>query len=164
MKETLKKLLGLSVIALLTLSLAACGGGTAKEETTGDGTGSLEEDDPVIAEVDNGIEFEEEEEDAELTFEKAPVDKFYGTWEVTSDQSLFQYGNVTLTINENGTYTGNVSEEDVNGTWEENDEGIALTGELLSCLLSYTDKDVLTMRYTPNDDGDYITSVLTRKE
>ncbi|MGI6766056.1 MAG: hypothetical protein ACOX4R_02430 [Lentihominibacter sp.] len=67
-------------------------------------------------------------------------DSFYGTWVATSAQAEYLYGNLEITINEDGTFTGNVTDEDFSGKWEKTDKGIKFDSEILSGELFFGDK------------------------
>ena len=76
---------------------------------------------------------------------------------------MYQYGNVDIEVKEDGTWSGNVSREPLTGKWSETDEGLHLTSDLFDCDLMFTEDNVLVMRYSPNEDGEYLTTVLTKK-
>ena len=67
-------------------------------------------------------------------------ENFYGTWVATTEKAEYLYGNLELTITEDGTFTGNVTEEDFSGTWKKTDTGIRFDSELLSGELYFGDK------------------------
>ena len=94
---------------------------------------------------------------------KKSSDEFVGSWKATSGQSIYQYGNVDIEVKEDGTWSGNVSREPLTGKWSETDEGLHLTSDLFDCDLMFTEDNVLVMRYSPNEDGEYLTTVLTKK-
>lgn len=68
---------------------------------------------------------------------------FFGTWVATSDRAEYLYGNINLTIHEDGTWTGNVTEEDFSGTWKYNGKSITLHSELVDYNLLYDESGVL---------------------
>lgn len=112
---------------------------------------------------DNDIYFEEENEGAELEIREAAPDEFIGSWNATSAQALYQYGSVDLNIETGGTWSGIVAHEDLEGTWTEIQDGIHLTSNIFDCDLKFTKDDLLVMFYSPNDDGHYLTTVLSAK-
>ncbi len=67
-------------------------------------------------------------------------ESFYGTWVATSQQAEYLYGNLEITIKEDGTFTGNVTEEDFSGKWEKTDKGIKFDSEILSGELFFGNK------------------------
>lgn len=66
-------------------------------------------------------------------------ESFYGTWVATSDKAEYLYGNLEITINEDGSFTGNVTQEDFSGTWEKAENGIEFSSVLLSGELYFGD-------------------------
>ncbi len=123
------------------------------------------EDDPTTADYDNGIYFDEEGEDVEVETKNASESDFIGAWEATSGQAAYLYGNVELTIETNGTWKGNITEEPLKGRWQKRGEGIYLTSEIFNCTLTFSKDGTLMMQEDYNDDsGDEASIiVLTRK-
>ena len=124
----------------------------------------MEDEFEETEDYDNGIYFDEEADSAEIVTSKKSSDSFIGSWEATSGQAMYQFGNVDFDIKDDGTWTGNVSDEDLEGKWKETSEGIHLTSDLLDCDLVFTENNVLVMRYSPDDDGEYINAVLSKKQ
>ena len=171
MKEYMKKFICIMLVAVMSIFLISCGSKKAPaEEPAEDDTEITMDDIEEMMEsededYDNGIVFEEEADGAEIVTQKKSVEDFIGSWEVTSGQAKYQYGNVDLTINEDGTWTGNVTEEDFEGKWKESGDGILLTCDVFEFALAFTDKGVLVMQYDPEDEtGELVTSVLTKKQ
>lgn len=150
----------------MILLLAGCKK-NAEQNTDSEGEVSMEEIADEQAEgtedYDNGIYFDEEADGAEIVAKKKSSDEFVGSWKATSGQSIYQYGNVDIEVKEDGTWSGNVSSEPLTGKWSETSEGLHLTSNLFDCDLMYTEDNVLVMRYSPNEDGEYLTTVLTKK-
>lgn len=126
-----KKTIRLLLLALLTVcvvfALCACGDKTNKnggDETTTATT--LSKEDAAL------------KEKAEKMNQKE--DSFYGRWVATSEQAEYLYGNLEITINEDGTFTGNVTDEDFGGNWEKTETGIKFESEILSGELFFGDK------------------------
>ena len=67
-------------------------------------------------------------------------DNFYGTWEATSDNAEMLYGHLKITINEDGTFDADVTDEVFSGTWEKIDGGIEYHSELMNGQLFYGKK------------------------
>lgn len=90
---------------------------------------------------------DKEIEDAEIISREATVDEFYGSWTATSEKAEYLYGNIDLTIKENKTWKGNVTNISLKGTWEPYEGGIRIKdGEgLIDWKLYYTDDNVLLM-------------------
>ena len=114
--------------------------------------------------ADNGIYFEEEEEGADLHFKSVEASDFVGKWEATSGQSVFLYGNIDLTITQDGHWSGNVAKEDVDGTWEFKNPTLSLKSEWFNATLSFTDDGTLIIQELRDDDEEPINTVLTHKK
>ena len=168
MKISLRKMLCLILAVTMLLLLTGCKkkaepAETASEESEITMEDIMEKQGENKEDYDNGIFFEEELDGATITAAKKTSDNFLGSWTATSGQSIYQYGNVDIEVKEGGTWSGNVSNEPLNGKWSETDEGLHLTSDLFDCELMFTEDDVLVMRYSPNEDGNYLTTVLTKK-
>ena len=150
----------------MILLLAGCKK-NAEQNTDSEGEVSMEEiadeQSEGTEDYDNGIYFDEEADGAEIVAKKKSSDEFVGSWKATSGQSIYQYGNVDIEVKEDGTWSGNVSREPLTGKWSETNEGLHLTSDLFDCDLMFTEDNVLVMRYSPNEDGEYLTTVLTKK-
>lgn len=70
--------------------------------------------------------FANEEEGVELKTEPHDESDFIGHWSAKSDRAEYLYGNVDLSIYEDHTWDGNVTEEDVEGTWTPGKSGIVI--------------------------------------
>lgn len=121
-------------------------------------------EDEEFDEFGTGIEFDEEADDAELAFSQSDVANYYGTWRATSDQAIYLYGNVELTINEDKTWSGLVVDERESGTWTYDGTTMELNSEFFNVSLSFTGDGTLVMQEDREGDGDYINTVLTKKE
>lgn len=171
MKISIKKMLCMILAVTMVLLLAGCKSKSDTEETAGTPEESeitmediMEDEMAQEQDFDNGIYFDEEDDGAEIVTSKKSTDSYVGSWEATSGQAMYQFGNVDFDIKDDGTWTGNVSDEDLEGKWKETGEGIHLTSDLLDCDLVFTDNNVLVMRYSPDDDGEYLNAVLSKKQ
>lgn len=166
MKTSLRKILCMILAVTMILLLAGCKK-NAEQNTDSEGEVSMEEiadeQSEGTEDYDNGIYFDEEADGAEIVAKKKSSDEFVGSWKATSGQSIYQYGNVDIEVKEDGTWSGNVSREPLTGKWSETNEGLHLTSDLFDCDLMFTEDNVLVMRYSPNEDGEYLTTVLTKK-
>lgn len=118
--------------------------------------------------VDNGISFDEEEEGADIVKVEAPDEDFYGAWTATSGMALYLYGNIDITIKEDGTWSGNITEEDMSGTWtrEGTDLHVVSDDGDIDFLFAFTESGSLVMQRDTADEGeeaDYVNTVLTKK-
>lgn len=119
---TKKKILALVLAGVFALSSAfvftGCGSGD-EEKPTGDdqSVGQLTEEEQLSSKAD------------ELNKDEA---NFYGTWEATSANAVYLYGHLTVTINKDGTFEADVTEDHFEGTWEKIDGGIAYKSDLIN--------------------------------
>lgn len=111
----------------------------------------------------NGIVYEEEAEGAELTFRKEDPSMFYGEWVATSDQSAHLYGNVDLMVNENHTWTGNITDEELSGKWKETKTGIKIEYDTFSLYLDFDGNGTLIMTEKGQNGASDFHTVLKRK-
>lgn len=149
----MKKLLALLMIVTLSICLFPACSNTEEDVDANDVTVEEEMEDAEIA------QFEDEDESIELKTKTVDDSFFYGTWEAETDRASYMYGNVTITINEDGTWDGNITEEEVTGTWEHKGEGIRLTSELIPFNMVYSSNNNVILQET----DDAVRVVLTRK-
>lgn len=124
----------------------------------------VDPDDPTTKNYDNGITYKEEAAGAKLEIVKADPEDFVGSWEAKSGDAHYLFGNLDLTIKENGRWTANITDEDLRGTWKEKNGGIYLEGNVLNAQLNFTkDKKLLFLYHPDEDSSDYVTVVLTAK-
>lgn len=156
-----KKLLSIFLILMLAASafaLTACGGND-DEGAGGGGSYSTEDtgadyDDPALANEEDGAEpvsMPHDEKD------------FVGKWSATSEHAQFLFGNVDLKINEDGSWTGNITEEDFHGKWKYDGTGIIIksSDKLINYSLFFvTDGSLM---FNDNDDPDMTPLVLKKQ-
>ena len=171
MKISIKKMICMVLALSMILLLAGC-----KSNTDADDSADAESQESEITmedvmekeaeeakDYDNGIAFEEEDDGAEIIPSKKDTADFVGSWTATSGNAIYQYGNVDIEVKDGGKWSGNISDEDLSGKWTETDEGLHLASDLFTCDLMFTKDGVLVMRYSPDDNGEYLTTVLTKK-
>lgn len=157
-------LLVLAAVVALVFGLKSAGGGKADNDVPAEGGEDVVETDVL----DNGISFDEEEEGADIVKVEAPDEDFYGTWTATSGMALYLYGNIDITIKEGGTWSGNITEEDMSGTWtrEGTDLHVVSDDGDIDFLFAFTEGGNLVMQRDTADEGeeaDYVNTVLTKK-
>lgn len=168
MKENIKKYSVLILTLILAFTVVLSGCSKSSDEDLPD-EGVISEDEMELVEdldeedYDNGISFEEEAEGADLHFKAVPVEDFFGSWSATSGQAMYMYGNVDLDIKANGTWTGNIAEEDLSGKWEADKDHLNMTSDLINFTLSFTDGGKLIMQEDREEDGELLNTVLTKK-
>lgn len=95
-------------------------------------------------------DYDNEREDAEVTEQAKAEDAFYGDWVANSNRAHYLYGNINFSIKSDGTWTGNVTEEDYSGTWKYNGTGITLSSDFINCDLYFAQDGQLMFK-----DHDY---------
>ena len=169
MKNTKNKSILLLLLALalsMTMVLAGCGSS---------GEGSTEAgDDP--ADISDQISLMDEPEwtepnDPKLASKAEKLNEdpesFYGTWISTSADTENLYGNLEITIKENGTFTANITDENLTGKWHKIDGGIEYNNELISGKIFYGPTCIMTFEEFDedgNETDDDIMVVLKKKK
>ena len=117
----MKKILtrSLTVIMALTMIFAFCACGCQDKEHSE----KADNTEPVIYTNEAG------QTQQELNAEE---ESFYGKWVATSAHAEYLYGNLELTINEDGTFDANVTEIPFQGTWEKTEDGISFDSEYIT--------------------------------
>ena len=69
-----------------------------------------------VSDFDNP-EFENEQDGANPVPEKHKEKDFVGKWATASDYAYYLYGNVTLVINSDHTWSGSITGESFSGKW-----------------------------------------------
>ena len=131
MKKKLNIVIAVTFSLVMVLTFAGCGSSDDSSQKSGKNT-TLEED-AKKAEI--------KAEDGVVKVD-IPAKHFVGTWSADSGQAEHLYGNLEITLKDDNTWTGNVTGEELYGTWEERDFGVHLYDkvELWECDLFYTDK------------------------
>lgn len=174
MDKYLKKVIALLLICILGImafSLAACSKNEEDAEPDENATVNEEgdpvpEDDPSMQDYDNGVTFEEEEEDAEITVKDADKADFFGKWEAKSGAAHYYYGKIEITVKEDGTWEGVITDENLSGTWEEQGQGLYLTSDIFNCTLNFSSSGNLMLKevYEAGDVNDSAVIVLSKVE
>ncbi|MBE6019472.1 MAG: hypothetical protein E7230_03925 [Clostridiales bacterium] len=113
----------------------------------------------------NDISFEEEDDEAVIEKVETEVSKYFGSWEATSDMALYLYGNIDITVKEDGTWEGNITGEPLGGTWEDKGDHLHMNdtlAELFDFDLAFDKGGHLILIDTDNDDE--VHTVLTKKQ
>ena len=176
MKEKTK----IIIIVLLVIAVIAAGIFIVKSRTAADNDADYSEEDEDLEwmmgdddtslrdeeEEGNGIFFEEELDEAVITKAPATEEDFYGTWTAISDMALYLYGNFTVTILPGGAWKGNITDEDMNGTWKMEGNELHLENEWIDMMLSFTTDGTLIMQRADIEEGEeetFITTVLVKE-
>ncbi|MBQ6440342.1 MAG: hypothetical protein IJJ06_09510 [Mogibacterium sp.] len=124
--------------------------------------GLVDENGELVEQEGSGIEFEQEEDNAKLAFVKKDPSAFYGSWTATSDKAIYLYGNIDITVKENGTWTGNITGEKLGGKWEQVGDHLHMDNDLFSFDLSFESSGEMILIET-GDDYTFNT-VMTKKQ
>lgn len=163
-----KRILSLALIFALIFSsmvLASCKKGE-EEEATSEADfeeiyeEELDTDSEEFEDMDSDPAYENEMDGAEPVMVAHEEKDFYGTWSARSERAHYVFGNVDLVINEDGTWTGNIVEEDFSGTWEYVDSSLNITSSdnLIKWNLFYVEDG--SLMFKDLDDPDLAPLVL----
>lgn len=111
MNRTLKYTVAICFSFIMLFSFAACGSSDSDNASTEATQPSSKSDGVVKVDV--------------------PTKDFFGTWTADSEKAEYLYGSLEITINEDGTWKGDITGEKLHGTWEELDYGVHLFDEVL---------------------------------
>lgn len=143
----------LSIILLISFGFSACGASDENNPAKSENNTSV-----IDSNVDDETISDDPARDSDEEFDQLLVDKanktsnkdakslnsdasnFYGTWSATSERAKYLYGNLDITINQDGTFNANVTGEDFSGTWTKTDYGIHFDNEYLWGVMYYNDK------------------------
>ena len=123
------RLFALLLVLAMSLSLAAMTG------CSKDSPEEAYEDEYFESQMDPDYEnnndfdqpkYDSEGDGAEVVKVEHDVVDFIGLWDATSHRSTYMYGNVALNINADGTWKGNITDEDFKGKWTYNDGEVVI--------------------------------------
>ena len=139
-----------------------------KEVSEGEQLSEDEIDELISEDYDNGIVFDEEMDGYKVQISKEPATKFVGKWEATSGNAHYLLGNLDLNIKADGTWKGNVTDEDISGTWTEKDGGIELKCNdpniNFGGLLAFTPEGTLIYSYYPFENSEEPNTIVLSKK
>ena len=145
---TKKKILALVLAGVFALSSAFVftGCGSRDEEKPAG-------DDQEIAQLSDEELAEKAEE---LNKDEA---NFYGTWKATSANAEYLYGHLLVTINKDGTFDADITDEKFSGTWKKIDGGIEYDSELIHGKFFYGKKCRMVIEEQTEDEDLHVTLV-----
>ena len=111
----------------------------------------------------NGIVFEEEQDGADIQYKDEDYSKFVGEWVATSDMSNQLYGNVDITINEDHTWSGNITDDEYSGECVDAENGIDIKVRSFDFNLAFDENGTLILTRYGKDGNSDIHTVMTRK-
>jgi len=166
-----KKIISVLLIALLLLSsmvFAACKKDADKEdiesvdidELIDEAEGEDEWDGPDDSE---DPAYDNEMDGAEIVEVGHVQEDFYGSWSAKSQLAHHLLNNADFTINEDGTWTGNVVDEDFSGKWVYADESMVITSDngLINYRLFFVEDG--NLMFEDLDDPDMASLVLKKQ-
>lgn len=143
----------LSLLLSIPLSFYIMSGCSGVNDEYSDSTNSEASVDATITQL------QDEDESLELRTQKVEDSFFYGTWKAESDRASYMYGNVTIIINKDGTWDGNITEEELHGEWKHKGNGIRLTSDVIPFNMVYSDNNNVILQET----DDSVRVVLTKQ-
>ena len=155
------------VLSVLTLCVScAPKEGTVEEEPDSSVDSSvanqIDPDSEIIVQPEpKGVSFDEEEEGATIVKVKTDPSMFVGRWKSTSDRADYLYGNVDLKINEDGTWSADITGEKLKGKWKDMGDYLHMTNDLFSFNVFFNEKGHLLMEEVDSEGNLY--TVLTRQ-
>ena len=165
-----KKIISVLLIALLLLSsmvFAACKKSADEEATdTVDIDELMEQEaeaDDFVPDDPDDPAYDNEADGAEIVKVGHKQEDFYGSWSAKSQQAHHLFGNADFTINEDGSWTGNIVEEDFQGKWIYEDESVIIMSDdgLINYRLFYVQDG--SMMFEDLDDTDLTPLVLKKQ-
>ena len=157
----MKKFCTLLLVVLLGLcSFTAC---DIFNESDGDDTGAAgqgqSKDTSYDEEKEEGI-MEDEDEAFELETKRVEETFFVGHWVAEGEKAEYMYGNVDITIHDDGTWDGNITDEDIHGQWSKNGDGIKLVSDVIPFNMVYSSNNNVILQEVDEPD---MKVVLTKK-
>ena len=161
----------LSIVLLISFGLSACSSSNEDNSAESEKNASV-----IDSEVGDETVSDDPARDSDDEFDQLLVDKankvnnkdaktlnsdavnFYGSWSATSERAKYLYGNLDITIKQDGTFDANVTDEDFSGTWTKTDYGIHFDNEYLWGVMYYNDKCKMIF------DDDDLSIVLTKQD
>ena len=168
-----KKIISVLLIALLLLSsmmmLASCKKSAEEEEEaveTVDMDEILDEEaaeDDFEASDSDDPAYDNEADGAEPILAAHAQEDFYGSWSAESQLAHHLFGNADFTINEDGTWTGNIVDEDFQGNWTYDGEAINIKSDdkLINYKLFFVEDG--SLMFQDQDNPDMVALVLKKQ-
>ena len=138
-KKKLFIIIGIALAIILIIVLAVS---TNSEETTGSPSKEKQPIEPVEL-IEPDKQYAEELEEYDNNFVAQNIEMFYGDWQTTSDHAEYLFGNIYLTINEDGTWSGTIAETPLDGKWKAKGLGLYCKCDLIDFTLTFTDSGAL---------------------
>ncbi len=139
---------------VMVFSFAACKS-SSDDSASGDVESQVEElTEDELAEMPEGEDTIYPEEVEGAVIEKVETDpaKYVGKWEGKSFNAVELYGNLEITVNKNGTWSANITDDKLNGTWEDKGDHLHMTSDQFSFDLAFDKEGALVMIEGEGDD------------
>jgi len=148
---------------IMIFSFTAC---KSSDDTSADGdvNEQVEEmEDEELVEMPEGEDTVYPEEIDGAVIEKVKTDssKYVGTWEGRSFHAVELYGNIEVTVNKNGTWTANITEDNLSGTWKDEGDHLHMESEAFVFDLAFDKEGALVLIEGEGEDA--LNTVLEKK-
>ena len=145
-----KRITALMLALLMIFSAAvmsSCNGQKSKNDGLKediDQLDELEEYDNGESDFDNPI-YDDEQDGAEVVRESHDVEDFYGKWRATSNHAAYLYGNIDINIKKDGTWKGNITDENFSGAWTYDGSQMVIKDRegVIDFTMFYNDKGIM---------------------
>ena len=151
---------------VMVFSFAACKSSDDKA-ADGDVEGQIEEmedeESEELAEMPEGEDtvYPEEVDGAVIEKVKTDPSKYVGTWEGKSYHAVELYGNIEVTVNSNGTWTANITEDNLKGKWTDKGDHLHMESDVFTFDLAFDKEGSMVLIEGEGDDALY--TVLEKK-
>lgn len=105
--------------------------------------------------------YPEEVEGAVIEKVESEPAKYVGEWEGKSFNAVQLYGNLEITVNKNGTWSANITGDELSGKWEDKGDHLHMTSDQFSFDLAFDKQGTLVMFEGEGDDA--LHTVLEKK-
>lgn len=105
------------------------------------------EDGEDLTEMPEGedVVYPEEVDGAKIQKVETDSSKYVGTWEGKSFHAVQLYGNLKIKVKSNGTWTANITGEDIKGTWSDEGDHLHMSSDVFSFDLAFDKQGNLVM-------------------
>lgn len=106
---------------------------------------SEEEEDMAEMPEGEAVVYPEEEDGAKIQKVEADSAQFIGTWEGKSFNAVQLYGNLKIKVKANGTWTANITGDELKGTWKNEGDHLHMTSDAFEFDLAFDRQGNLVM-------------------
>lgn len=121
-----KKIISLFLVCLLISSAALLSSCKKEEEEKPSGVSTGLKQQMKESEDFEDPAYKNEEDTAVLVNTPHPEEDYIGKWTASSDHAEWLYGNVNLKINDDHTWSGNITDESYSGRWTYTNQGVVI--------------------------------------